>query len=295
MVNPVLLDIGPLQIRWYGLLYALAFLSAYFIAKKLAKRFNIKEEIIDDYMPYIIIADIVGARLFEVLFYDPEYYLSNPLKIFAVWEGGLASHGAIIVIILTTIWFCKKRNILFYNLVDLFAIPTALGASFIRIGNFINSELVGRVTDLPWAVQFIGYEGLRHPVQIYQAIGHVIIFIILLSMLKLKNRKEGTIFWSLLFLDSLFRLFTEFFKDLPLDYGFFYLGLNLAQWASVVILLISIKPLYDRIKLRASSKEKLIKDLKNIANEGRKRAEKLDIKESDVPEMINKLRKEKKK
>lgn len=247
MVNPVLLEIGSLQIRWYGLLYALAFLVGYFILKKLAKNFNIKEEIIEDYMPYVIIADIVGARLFEVLFYDPKYYFSNPLKIFAVWEGGLASHGAIMVIILTTIWFCKKRNISFYNLVDLVAIPVALGAAFIRIGNFINSELVGRVTDLPWAVQFIGYEGLRHPVQIYQAIGHVIIFAILLSMLKIKNRKEGTIFWSLLFLDSIFRLFTEFFKDLPLDYGFYLLGLNLAQWASIIILLISVKPLYDRI------------------------------------------------
>ncbi len=248
MVNPVLLELGPLQIRWYGLLYAAAFLLGYFILRKLAKRFNVKEEIIDDYMPFIIIADIVGARLFEVLFYDPKYYFSNPLKIFAVWEGGLASHGAIIIIILTTIWFCKKRNISFYNFVDMVAIPVALGAAFIRIGNFINSELVGRITDLPWAVQFIGYEGLRHPVQIYQAIGHVIIFMVLLNMLKIKDRKEGTIFWSLLFLDSLFRLFTEFFKDLPLDYGFYLLGLNLAQWASIIILLISIKPLYNRIK-----------------------------------------------
>ncbi len=248
MVNPVLLDIGPLQIRYYGILYALAFLVGYFIARKLAGKFKIKKEDIDDFMPYIIIADIVGARLFEVLFYDPSYYFSNPLKIFAVWEGGLASHGAIIVMILTTIYFCRKRNISFYNFTDLIAIPIALGAAFIRIGNFLNSELVGRVTDLPWAVQFLGYEGLRHPVQIYQALGHVIIFFILLSMVKIKNRKEGTIFWSLLFIDSIFRFFTEFYKDLPLDYGFFYLGLNLAQWFSILIIVISAKPLYDRIR-----------------------------------------------
>ncbi len=248
MVNPVLLDLGPIEIRWYGLLYALAFLVGYFILKKLAKKFNIKEEHIDDYLPYIIIADIVGARLFEVLFYDPSYYFSNPLKIFAVWEGGLASHGAIILIVLTTIWFCKKRKISFFNFVDAVAIPIALGAALIRIGNFMNSELVGRVTNVPWAVQFAGYEGLRHPVQLYQAIGHVIIFLILLTMLKIKNRKEGTIFWSLLFLDSLFRFITEFYKDLPTDYGFYYLGLNLAQWASIIILIICIKPLYERIK-----------------------------------------------
>lgn len=248
MVNPVFLNIGPVQIRYYGLLYALAFLAGYFILRKLSKRFNIKEEYIDDYMPYIILADIIGARLFEVLFYNPKYYFANPLKIFAIWEGGLASHGAIIAIILTTIYFCKKRKIKFYNFADLVCIPIALGASFIRIGNFINSELVGKITTVPWAVHFAGYEGLRHPVQIYQAIGHIIIFIVLLNMLKLKNRKEGTIFWSFFFLDSLFRFITEFYKDLPADYGFSYLGLNLAQWASIVIILITIKPLYNRIK-----------------------------------------------
>jgi len=248
MINPVLLKLGPMQIRYYGLLYVLAFLVGYFIARKLAKHFKIKEELIDDYMPYIIIGDLVGARLFEVLFYNPAYYFANPLKIFAIWEGGLASHGAIIAIILITIWFCKRNRIKAYNFLDLIAIPTALSAAFIRIGNFINSELVGKITTLPWGVQFTGYIGSRHPVQIYQAIGHVIIFIILLSMLKLKNRKQGAIFWSLLFLDSLFRFITEFFKELPQNYGFNYFGLNLAQWLSIVIILISVVPLYKRIK-----------------------------------------------
>ncbi len=195
MVNPVFLNIGSLQIRYYGLLYALAFLVGYLILRKLSEKFKIKKDYIDDYMPYIILADIIGARLFEVLFYNPNYYFANPLKIFAVWEGGLASHGAIIAIVLTTIYFCKKRNIKFYNFADLVVIPVALGAAFIRIGNFLNSELVGKITTLPFGVNFVGYEGLRHPVQIYQAIGHILIFIVLLSMLKLKNRKEGTIFW----------------------------------------------------------------------------------------------------
>ncbi len=248
MIDPILIKIGIFEIRWYGILYALAFLTGYSILSKLAPRFNIKKEHIDDYIPWIIIADIVGARLFEVLFYSPGYYFSNPLKIFAVWEGGLASHGAIIAIILSTIYFCRKRKIGFYNFVDAVAIPVALGAAFIRIGNFINSELVGKVSDVPWAVQFAGYEGLRHPVQLYQAFGHIVIFIVLFSILKIKNRKEGAIFWSLLFLDSTFRFFTEFFKDLPADYGFILLNLNLAQWASLVILIISARPLWNRIR-----------------------------------------------
>ncbi len=248
MIDPILFELGPIKIRYYGLLYALAFLIGYFILKKLAKKQGIEEKVIEDYMPYVIIADIVGARLFEVLFYNPSYYFSNPLKIFAIWEGGLASHGAIIAIILTTYWFCKKKQISFYKFTDLVAIPVALGAAFIRIGNFFNSELVGKVTNLPWGVYFNNSEFLRHPVQIYQALGHVIIFLILLSIFKVKERKEGLIFWSLLFLDSLFRLVTEFFKDLPPDYGFIFLNLNLAQWASILIILISIKPIYSRLK-----------------------------------------------
>ncbi len=248
MIDPIFFKLGPLEIRYYGLLYAFAFLIGYFILIKLSKIFKIQEEVIDDFMPYVILADILGARLFEVLFYNPAYYFSNPLKIFAVWEGGLASHGAIIAIILTTYYFCKKRKISFYTFTDMIAIPVALGAAFIRIGNFINAELVGKITNLPWAVNFTGYEGLRHPVQLYQSFGHIVIFFILLSMLKIKERKEGLIFWSLLFLDSLFRLVTEFFKDLPKDYGFFFLSLNLAQWASIIIIIISIKPIYIRIK-----------------------------------------------
>ncbi|MEK6955689.1 MAG: prolipoprotein diacylglyceryl transferase, partial [Nanoarchaeota archaeon] len=192
-------------------------------------------------IPYIIISDIGGARVFEVLFYDPSYYFSHPLKIFAVWEGGLASHGAIIAIILTTFYFCRKHKLDILNFLDLISIPVALGAAFIRVGNFINSELVGKVSNVPWAVKFAGYEGLRHPVQLYQAIGHVIIFFILLLVLfNYKNRKIGFIFFTMLLIDSLFRFITEFYKDLPSDYGFFYFGLNLAQWFSIVIGLICL-------------------------------------------------------
>ena len=241
MLNAVLFIFGPIQVRYYGILYAFAFIVGGYIAKKLSKYFKINESEIDDYIPYIIIADIVGARLFEVLFYDPKYYFSNPLKIFAIWEGGLASHGAIIAIILTTYYFCKKRNINVLNFLDLISIPIALGAAFIRLGNFINSELVGKVSNLPWAVKFNGYEGLRHPVQLYQAFGHILIFFILILVLfNYKNRKTGFIFFSMLLLDSIFRFVTEFFKDLPLDYGFFYFNLNLAQWFSIAIALICI-------------------------------------------------------
>ncbi len=247
MINPILFNLGSLEIRWYGLLFALGFLIGYFILIKLAPRFNIKKEIIEDYVPLIIIAAVVGARLFKVIVYEPSYYLANPLKIFAVWEGGLASHGAIILMILTTIWFCKRKNINFFKFADLVVIPIALGAGLIRVGNFINGELVGKVTNVPWAINFIGYEGLRHPVQLYQFLGYIIIFIILLSMLKLKNRETGTIFWSFFILATTYRSSTHSFNA-PTPHNLYILSLNLAQWISIIIILISICPLHKRIK-----------------------------------------------
>ncbi len=249
MIDPILLHIGSLQIRYYGVLFALAFLVGYYIAKKLAKEFNLEEKLIEDFTVYSVIAVVLGARLFEVLFYNPSYYFSNPIKIFYVWEGGLASHGAIIALTLLTYFYTKKHKISFYKVADLFIIPISLGASFIRLGNFINGELVGKVTNIFWAVKFNDYEGLRHPVQLYQSAYYILIFIVLLRIRKLKNLKEGTLFWSFLFLDGIFRFATEFFKDLPKDYGLHYLGLNLAQYASLIIILISIIPLYKKMKI----------------------------------------------
>jgi len=240
MINPVLFNLGFLEIRYYGILMAFAFLIGYFIVIKFSKEFNIKKEISEDFFIYTLISLIIGARLFEVLFYDPIYYFSNPIKIFYIWEGGLASHGAIITAFIVAILYCKFKNINFYNLADLFIIPIALGAAFIRIGNFINGELIGKITSVPWAVKFAGYEGLRHPVQLYQSFYLILIFILLIYTKNIKQRKSGMLLWLFLFIDSIFRFITEFFKDLPKDYGFYLYNLNLAQYASIIIFIISL-------------------------------------------------------
>ena len=138
------------------------------------------------------------------------------------------------------ILYCKFKNINFYNLADLFIIPIALGAAFIRIGNFINGELIGKITSVPWAVKFAGYEGLRHPVQLYQSFYLILIFILLIYTKNIKQRKSGMLLWLFLFIDSIFRFITEFFKDLPKDYGFYLYNLNLAQYASIIIFIISL-------------------------------------------------------
>ena len=239
MLDPVLFHLGPLAIHWYGVLYVLAFSLGYYLVKKLHKEFGISWKDAEDFCFYVLVAIVVGARLFEVLFYDPSYYFSNPWKIFAVWEGGLASHGALIALVLVTYYFSQKRSINFWSLADLFTIPIALGASFVRVGNFINQELVGRVTQVPWAVNFDRHEGLRHPVQLYQAASNFFIFLVLFFVRQSK-KKPGFIFSLFLLLYSASRFFLEFFKDLPADYGFFLVGMNLAQWANIVLFIVGV-------------------------------------------------------
>lgn len=253
MVNPVFLSIGHLNIEYYGLLFGIGFLIGYFIAKRLAKEFNIEEKKVEELGIYFIVSAVIGARLFEVLFYNFSYYLSNPLKILYIWERGLASHGAIIALILTAYIYGKKNKLNFYNITDLFVIPISLNAAFVRIGNFMNGELVGKITSLPWGVEFNNYLGFRHPVQLYQAGYYILIFIVLLRLRKRENIKGGTLFWSFLLLEGIFRFVTEFFKDLPKDYGFNYLGLNLAQYISIGLIIISLTFLYRIYKPQKST------------------------------------------
>lgn len=232
-MNPIAFNIGPLTVRWYGILMFLGFLLGYFILKKIAKEKGISNErLIDNYFIYMILGTIIGARLFHVLFYNLSYYIQDPIKVFYIWEGGLSSHGAIIANILITIWFCKKNKLKFYDLADIVIIPFALGACFIRIGNFINQELVGKVTNSRFGYKFDDYPELRHPVQLYQAFSNLVLFVILYVYRKLP---AGFPFWLFIFLYSIFRFATEFFKDLP-----FYYGLTLAQYLSIPMFLISL-------------------------------------------------------
>src|SRR3989344_1813954 len=203
MINSVFFSIGPLEIRYYSLLMVLGFILGYFILIKFGREKGIEKSVLEDYFFYLALGLIIGAFL-------------------------------------VTFWFSKKNKINFYTLSDLVVIPVALAASFIRIGNFINQELVGRVTDSSLGFKFDNYSGLRHPVQLYQSVCNFFNFLILFGIRKYIKLKEGTLTWLFFLFYSSFRFFTEFFKDLPLNYGFFYLGLNLAQWFSLGLILVSI-------------------------------------------------------
>ncbi len=239
MVDPIIFSIFGFELRYYSVLLVLGFVFGYLFLLKFGRR-EFGKKIIEDYSFYLALGIILFARLFEVLFYSPSYYFSDPIKIFYLWEGGVASHGAIIGALLVTYWFSKKNKINFYSLSDLVVIPIALAAALVRVGNFINQELIGKVTSVSWGIEFNGAEGLRHPVQLYQSFANFITFGILYFLKDLRKVKPGVLTWLFFLIYSLFRFFTEFFKDLPLDYGFVYLSLNLAQWFSLVLVVISV-------------------------------------------------------
>lgn len=236
MINPVLVDFGPVQIRWYGVLMAAAFLSGYAILRHFGKKSGLSRDQIDEYLLYMFFGILGGARLGEVLFYNPGYYFSNPLEILMVWKGGLASHGAILGAIAANAMFCRKHTMSFYKMADLAVIPCALGAAFVRIGNFTNSEIVGRISSVPWAMEFPGYEGLRHPSQLYEAAKNLLIFGILLQFRK-RNLPEGALFWLFLVIFSVLRFIVEFFKEfqtLPPS-----AVITMGQWLSIPLFIIS--------------------------------------------------------
>ena len=235
MIDPVIFNIGSLEIRWYGLIMALSFLIGSFIAVKLGKKRNLSKDQVYDFLLYLIPLSIIFARLFHVFVYNFDYYIQNPLQIVQIWKGGVSLFGGLLGALIAALIFSKKRKIKFYDLADVFIIPLSFGIIFGRIGNFINQELYGKITNLPWAIKFDNVEGLRHPTQIYEAIGHLIIFLLLLTIWK-KNSRKGLVFYSFIIMYTIFRFFMEFLReDTP-----FLLGLTITQLLIIPILIISI-------------------------------------------------------
>jgi len=234
-INPILLKLGPIEIRYYGLIYALGFVITYFFLIKLSKerQIDLKKEDLIDLIFYLIIGVVAGARLFYVLFYNLPYFIENPLIVFAVWQGGLSFHGALVGAALIAAWFCKKHKIKFYQLADMIVIPAALALMLGRIANFINGELVGRITNVPWCVNFEGYEGCRHPSQLYESFKNLVIFAILWTIKdkKINNKKlpDGFLFWLFVMLYSTFRFIIEFWRAPDSQLGFIIFGLTMGQ------------------------------------------------------------------
>jgi len=175
--NPIIFELGPFALRWYGLFFALAFVIGTAILRRMYQIEGKPVEETDTLLTYGVLAVVVGARLGHVLFYEPAYYLSNPLEIFAVWHGGLASHGGGIGSLLVLYWFAKKFNHSFLWICDRIAVLVPMTGALIRTGNFFNSEIIGKATDGTWGVIFARIDGTpRHPAQLYEAACYLLIF-----------------------------------------------------------------------------------------------------------------------
>ena len=169
-VDPILLHIGPLQLRWYGLLFVGSFFIGIWILQKIYIKEHKDPKVLDNFLIYVLIGAVVGARLMHCFAYEPEFYLSNPLEILKIYKGGLASHGGMIGVIVALYIFAKRYNQSFMWLLARVTIPGALTAAFVRFGNMFNSEILGLPSDKPWAIIFARVDMIpRHPVQLYEA------------------------------------------------------------------------------------------------------------------------------
>ena len=242
-VNPEIFHIGILHIRWYGLLFAASFFFGYLLFQKFFKLENVPVEVLDRLTVYMFIGTLVGARLGHCLFYDPQSYLSHPLDILKIWEGGLASHGAAIGILLSIYFFSRKEKRNFLWTVDRIVIVVALSGFFIRTGNLMNSEIYGHQTALPWGFIFerAGEIVPKHPTQIYEALSYLIIFLVLLRIYFSKKGKptEGILFGLFLILVFLARFIIEFIKNEQSDFEK-NMALNMGQLLSIPFVLAGI-------------------------------------------------------
>ena len=252
-VDPVFIDVGFLKIRWYGVMFALGFAGSFMTLQWMYQREGKAVEELDTLLWYMVLSTIIGARLGHTLLYDPSYYLSHPLKILAIWEGGLASHGATLGIILGLYLYRRCFGDGFFWLLDRVSIPTALAGALIRIGNFFNSEILGIPTEQPWGVVFSRVDSLpRHPVQLYESACYLLIYLMSLFIYKRHADKPGFAFGC--FLSMLFsvRFVLEYFKTEQAAYDTGW-SVTTGQLLSVPFILIGVACILWAWQRRASN------------------------------------------
>lgn len=242
-MSPVIFSAGPVTIRWYGLFFAGAFVTGHVLMAAVYKQEGRPVQDLSSLMNHMVLGTIIGARLGHCLFYDPAYYLGHPVQILKIWEGGLASHGgAAGILAALLIYSHKKKDQGFLWLIDRIALPAAFGGALIRVGNFFNSEIIGRPTAMPWAVVFQRVDLLpRHPSQLYESLACLLIFIILGMTYRKDTVRNAQGLISGLFLALVFssRIFLEFFKVPQAAYNT-EMVLNTGQWLSIPFVLVGV-------------------------------------------------------
>ena len=251
--DPVAIQIFTFEIRWYSLAYIAGILIGWILSKKffiLYKEINNK---FDDYLTYVIIGIIIGGRLGYVLFYNFSYYSNNIIDIFKIWQGGMSFHGGLLGIIFTTIIFAKKNNHDSFKYLDIISIVSPVGIFFGRVSNFINSELYGKVSTLPWSVKFVKVDDFyRHPSQLYEATFEGIILFIILIYFKKRGflNFPGVISGIFLTFYSIFRFIIEFFRVPDYQLGYLIFNLTMGQIISLIFFIIGIYLIIKKYEIK---------------------------------------------
>jgi phosphatidylglycerol:prolipoprotein diacylglycerol transferase len=234
-IDPVIFKIWKLQIRWYGIMYLIGFVIAFFVMRYLAikKKVKLSGDDLWDFIFYAMLGVIIGGRLGYCLFYAPGYYFLHPLKVLALWEGGMSFHGGFIGVFLGTIYYCWKKKVAFYDVADIAVAAAPLGIGLGRIGNFINGELYGRATDVPWCMIFPGGGPVcRHPSQLYESLTEGFLLFAILFFMNVRGARRGVPFWSFFLFYGLFRFINEFFREPDAQLGFIFGPFTMGQLLS---------------------------------------------------------------
>ncbi len=270
-INPEIVKIGPLAVRWYGMMYIIGFASSYLLVKYQIKKSSQQSAVksqklknqgtspiayrplpiayVDSLYSHLILGLLIGARLGYVIFYNLSYYIQHPIEIFAVWHGGMSFHGGLVGSIIAGIFFCNKFRIDFWQTTDLVIITAPIGIGLGRIGNFLNSELYGRVTDVPWAMVFpTGGPLPRHPSQLYEFFLEGVALFTVLWLLKDKGFRTGILLSIFLILYGAFRFFVEFFREPDVQVGSILGIFTMGQILSASMICLGLWIIYMRKK-----------------------------------------------
>ncbi len=231
-LNPTILSIGPLQVRWYGLVYVLGFFISvwwmFFLRKK--GRLTLEKEEIWDFVFYLLLGVLIGSRLF-MIFWAPATFLLRPWNLLKFWEGGMSFHGGFVGIVLAGWLYCRKKELNFWKMADILSVPTIFALALGRLANFVNGELAGRPWNGKLCVVFPSYDNLcRHPSTLYAAGKRFIVFSWLLFLSLKAEFKPGFIFWNFVLWEGLGRIIVDFYRENALYYGF-----SLGQWFSLIM------------------------------------------------------------
>ncbi|WP_187426636.1 prolipoprotein diacylglyceryl transferase [Geothermobacter ehrlichii] len=241
--DPVIVRVGPLAIRWYGLMYLIGFAAAWFLIGFLARKrqLDLTGDRLSDLLFHGVLGVILGGRIGYVIFYNFGYFVRHPLEIFAVWQGGMSFHGGLIGVTLAGLWFCRKNRLPPMLTADIIATSATIGLGLGRLGNFINGELWGRVTDVPWGMVF-PQAGLmpRHPSQLYELALEGVVLFLILFWLNMRQVWEGIPFFTFFLGYGVFRFIVEFFRQPDPQLGFLWGGATMGQLLSLPMVIFGL-------------------------------------------------------